>query len=66
MITDKQIKGMQGNAVLHNVRRSVCVEFILKDYKKFETYYWEDEQQRFEDIKNWYNKSPLHRINYVD
>jgi len=47
-------------------RSSVCVEFFVKDYKKFEKFYWEDDKQRFEDIKDWYSKSPLHRVNYID
>ena len=51
---------------LQNVRRSVLVEFYIKDFKKHDKAYWEDDKKRYEDIKDWQSKSPMHRVRYVD
>ena len=51
---------------LQNVRRSVLVEFMIKDFKKHDKAYWEDDKKRYEDIKEWQSKSPMHRVRYVD
>ena len=48
------------------VRRSVLVEFLHNDHKVFDKTYWEDDNERYEDIKQWQSESPMKRVRYVD
>jgi hypothetical protein len=51
---------------LQDVRRSVLVEFMIKDFKKYDKTYWEDDEQLYKDVKDWQQNSPMHKIRYVD
>ena len=50
----------------HSVRRSVLVEFLHNDHKVFDKTYYEDDKERYEDIKQWQSESPMKRVRYVD
>lgn len=45
---------------------SICVEFYLKDKKQFERYYWDNDEKKYSDIRNWLNKSLAHIVKYVE
>jgi hypothetical protein len=47
-------------------RRSVLVEFFHNNHKVFDKTYWEDDKERYEDIKQWQSKSPMKRVRYVE
>lgn len=48
------------------VRHSVLVEFMLKNFKKSDKTYWEDDPQRYVDVDKWQSKSPVHTVRYID
>lgn len=62
------MKNKAENPQLHlqNVRRSVLVEFLHNDYKVFDKTYWEDDNERYEDIKQWQSESPMKRVRYIN
>lgn len=47
-------------------RNSICIIFLIKEIEMERKYYWEDEEERYIDVDNWYSKSPQHEVKYLE
>lgn len=48
------------------IYKMLGVVFLHNDHKVFDKTYWEDDKERYEDIKKWQSESPMKRVRHVD